>query len=48
MPEEKVQPGASGQIQAMIFETLNQQTGPLSGWQAGMWIQERMDLIFAL
>jgi hypothetical protein len=40
--------GAQGQIQNMIFQTLNQQTGPLSGWQAGMSIQERMALIFNL
>jgi len=41
-------PSAQGQIQNMIFQTLNQQTGPLSGWQAGMSIQERMALIFNL
>ena len=41
-------PSAQGQIQNMIFQTLNQQTGPLSGWQATMSIQERMALIFNL
>jgi hypothetical protein len=41
-------PSAQGQIQNMIYQTLNQQTGPLSGWQAGMSIQERMALIFNL
>jgi len=30
----------------MIFNTLNAQTGPLSGWQAGVLINERMGLIF--
>jgi len=37
---------ASSQIQQMIFNTLNAQTGPLSGWQAGVLINERMGLIF--
>jgi hypothetical protein len=41
-------PNASGQIQQLIFQTLNQQTGPLSGWQASVPIQERMGLIFNL
>jgi hypothetical protein len=41
-------PNASGQIQQLIFQTLNQQTGPLSGWQASVQIQERMGLIFNL
>jgi hypothetical protein len=41
-------PSVQGQIQNMILQTLNQQTGPLSGWQAGMSIQERMVLIFNL
>jgi hypothetical protein len=34
------------QIQSIIFNTLNSQTGPLSGWQAGVLIQERISLIF--
>jgi hypothetical protein len=41
-------PNASGQIQQLIFQTLNQQTGPLNGWQASVQIQERMGLIFNL
>jgi hypothetical protein len=48
MPAEKVQPTVVGSIQAMVFRTLSQQTGPLSGWQAGMSIQERVALIFNL
>jgi hypothetical protein len=44
----QAQNNASGQIQQLIFQTLNQQTGPLSGWQAGVPIQERMGLIFNL
>jgi hypothetical protein len=39
-------PNATGQIQQLIFNTLNSQTGPLSGWQAGVLINERMSLIF--
>lgn len=34
------------QIQRIIFNALNTQTGPLSGWQAGVLIQERLILIF--
>jgi hypothetical protein len=37
---------AAIQIQSIIFNTLNAQTGPLSGWQAGVLIQERISLIF--
>jgi hypothetical protein len=37
---------AAIQIQSIIFNTLNTQTGPLSGWQAGVLIQERISLIF--
>jgi hypothetical protein len=36
------------QIQQLIFNTLNQQTGPLSGWQAGVLVQQRIGLIFNL
>ncbi len=36
----------TGQIQQLIFNTLNSQTGPLSGWQAGVLINERISLIF--
>lgn len=39
-------PNATSQIQQLIFNTLNAQTGPLSGWQAGVLINERMGLIF--
>lgn len=38
--------GPTGQIQQMIYHHLNQNTGPLSGWQAGVLIQERISLIF--
>jgi hypothetical protein len=37
--------GLSGQIQNHIFQTLNAQTGPLTGWQAQMLLQERISLI---
>jgi hypothetical protein len=39
---------SSTQIQELILQALNQQTGPLSGWQASVLIQERMGLIFSL
>jgi hypothetical protein len=37
---------ASTQIQQMIYQTLSAQTGPLSGWQSQILIQERISLIF--
>ncbi|KUJ20910.1 uncharacterized protein LY89DRAFT_418839 [Mollisia scopiformis] len=37
---------ASAQIQQMIYATLTQQPGPLSGWQAQVLPNERMGLIF--
>jgi hypothetical protein len=40
------QNNATGQIQQLIYNTLNSQTGPLSGWQAGVLINERIGLIF--
>lgn len=40
--------GGPGQIQQLIFQTLNKQTGPLSGWQARVHVQERIGLIFNL
>ncbi|KAG0646689.1 hypothetical protein D0Z07_6279 [Hyphodiscus hymeniophilus] len=36
----------SSNIQQMIYQTLNSQTGPLTGWQATVLIQERMSLVF--
>jgi len=41
-------PNATGQIQQFIFNTVNLNTGPLSGWQAGVLINERMNSIFNL
>jgi hypothetical protein len=38
--------GPTGQIQQLIFHSLNQNTAPLSGWQATVLIQERISLIF--
>jgi hypothetical protein len=37
---------AAIQIQSIIFNTLNTQTGPLSGWQAEVLVHERIGLIF--
>ncbi|KAL2074468.1 hypothetical protein VTL71DRAFT_8246 [Oculimacula yallundae] len=39
-------PQASAQIQSMIFATLQQQTGNLTGWRAQIMPNERMGLIF--
>jgi hypothetical protein len=39
---------AAAQSQQLIFQTLNEQTGLLSGWQALVLIQERAGLIFNL
>jgi len=40
--------GAASQIQQMIFQSLSHNTGQLTGWQAGVLIQERISLIFNL
>jgi hypothetical protein len=46
-PQRPQQGGtASTHIQALIFQTLQAQTGPLTGWQAGVLPNERMGLIF--
>ncbi|KAH8815602.1 hypothetical protein F5884DRAFT_183886 [Xylogone sp. PMI_703] len=48
MPNQQQRPpqnGAPTQINQLIFQTLNAQTGPLTGWQAGVLIQERISLI---
>ncbi|KAH8658773.1 hypothetical protein BGZ60DRAFT_126893 [Tricladium varicosporioides] len=37
---------ATTQIQQVIFQTVTNQTGPLTGWQANVLIQERISLIF--
>jgi hypothetical protein len=37
---------ATNAMQQMIFNTLNTQTGNLTGWQAQVLIQERIGLIF--
>jgi hypothetical protein len=37
-----------GQIQNHILQTLNTQTGPLTGWQARMILQERISLIMKM
>jgi len=46
--QQRPPPGSnpSGQIQLLIYNTLSAQTGPLSGWQAQVLINERMSLIF--
>lgn len=36
----------TGQVQQLIFHSLNQNTGQLTGWQATVLIQERIGLIF--
>lgn len=47
-PQRPNQPtnGATVQIQQMIYHHLTQNTGPLTGWQATVLIQERIGLIF--
>ncbi|RQM07203.1 hypothetical protein DH86_00000897, partial [Scytalidium sp. 3C] len=48
MPNQQQRPpqnGAPTQINQLIFQTLSAQTGPLTGWQAGVLIQERISLI---
>lgn len=47
-PQRPNQPanGATGQIQQMIYQHLSANTGPLTGWQAAVLIQERIGLIF--
>lgn len=39
-------PQVSTQIQSMIYSTIQQQTGDLTGWQTQMLPTERMGLIF--
>jgi len=51
MPQQMQQrqpqnPHASAQIQSMIFSTLQQQTGTLTGWRTQIMPNERMGLIF--
>ncbi|KAH6720050.1 hypothetical protein BKA61DRAFT_228493 [Leptodontidium sp. MPI-SDFR-AT-0119] len=41
-------PHASSQIQAIIYQTLQQQTGTLTGWRTQIMPNERMGLIFNL
>jgi hypothetical protein len=43
---QRPQGNPSSGIQQLIYQTLNAQTGPLSGWQANVLIQERMSLVF--
>jgi len=38
----------SAQIQQLIFTSLQENTGPLDGWQASVLIQERMGMVFNL
>jgi hypothetical protein len=45
-PQRPPQGNPSSNIQQLIFQTLNQQTGPLNGWQSHVLIQERMSLVF--
>lgn len=39
---------ANQQMQQLIFNTLNQQTASMTGWQSGMMLNERMGLIYNL
>lgn len=43
--QQRQPPTATAQIQSIIFQTLTAQTGPLTGWQAGVLPNERMGLI---
>jgi hypothetical protein len=45
-PQRPPQGNPSSGIQQLIYQTLNKQTGLLSGWQANVLIQERMSLVF--
>lgn len=38
--------GPTAHIQQIIFQSINTNTGPLTGWQAGVLVQERISLIF--
>jgi len=51
--QRQAQPGgpqqnATTQIQQVIFQTVNSQTGQLTGWQSNVLIQERIGLIFSM
>jgi hypothetical protein len=39
---------ATQHIQQMIYSTVTNQTGPVSGWQAQVPIPERIGLIFSM
>jgi len=39
---------ATTQIQQVIYQTVSQQTGNLTGWQSNVLIQERIGLIFSM
>ncbi|TVY57675.1 hypothetical protein LCER1_G004184 [Lachnellula cervina] len=57
MPQQRQQPqrvpqngggSAQSQIQQVIYQTVSSQTGPLTGWQSNVLIQERIGLIFSI
>lgn len=57
MPQQRQQPqrvpqngggSAQSQIQQVIYQTVSSQTGPLTGWQSNVLIQERIGLIFSM
>jgi hypothetical protein len=41
----KITNATSSQIQDVIYQTIQRETGLLSGWQAGVQIEERVTLI---
>jgi len=47
-PQQPNQSMVSGQIQQEIFRSLQDNTGPLEGWQANVMIQERISMVFNL
>jgi len=47
-PQNPKSHNAPSHIQDLIFQTLNQQTGTLRGWQCEVHTQERIRLIFNL
>jgi len=47
-PQQANQNMVSAQIQQLIFTSLQENTGPLEGWQANVLIQERMGMVFNL
>lgn len=47
-PPQNGTSNATNQIQQVIYQTVSSQTGPLTGWQSNVLIQERIGLIFSM